>query len=160
MSFGLTGCGNNRARSRSQHQSPEKSQGAQRQSPLHRLGLGQAPPGLVLPRRKADCLGRVHHQQGARRHHAYHLGDGLCLRTLNAGGCLRWSRQQGHHLPANPGGGRGDQEADCRHAHKLHVLLPFSRLRQSGVDRFRRRNLRSLGRRVWSAVAELPRTHR
>ena len=76
------GCWYNRAHKRPEHQSAAQSEGSQRQSPLFRLVTWQETSGVLLSGRKADCLGRLHHKQGACCHHADNLGHGMRLWTI------------------------------------------------------------------------------
>ena len=64
-----------------QHQDTQESEGSQRQGCVSGLVLGQAAPGVQCSGWETHCLGRFHHQQGARPHPAHHLGHGLCVLT-------------------------------------------------------------------------------
>ncbi len=89
-------------------------------------------PGVLLPGRQADRVGRVHDQQGARGDDADDLGDGVRLRSLGQGGGLRRARQQGDGVPAGAGRRRRHQEEDRGDAHIVHVVLPLPGVGQPG----------------------------
>lgn len=67
------------------------------------LVAGQAAHCFIVSGRKVDCLGCIHHKQGAFSHYANNMGDGLRLRSIWKFNRLRRSRQQSHRLSSEFG---------------------------------------------------------
>ncbi|KAM9071923.1 guanine nucleotide-binding protein G(I)/G(S)/G(T) subunit beta-3 isoform 3-T3 [Megaptera novaeangliae] len=81
----------------------------------HALGHRLQAAGKCLARREADCVGHLHHQQGARHPAALLLGHDLCLCPI---GELRGMWGAGQHVlhlqPQIPGGQRQGYLSCCR----------------------------------------------
>ncbi|XP_016156527.1 PREDICTED: guanine nucleotide-binding protein subunit beta-5 isoform X1 [Ficedula albicollis] len=95
----------------------EDPEGPWKQSSLHGLVQRQEKNCQLLPGWEGDRVGFLHYQQRARRDHAVHLGDGLCIRPIwmchclwiltasGDGTCALWDVESGQLLQSFHGHG-------------------------------------------------------